>query len=278
MAKRFTDTDIWKKGWFMKLPAKLKLFWKFLCDDCDAAGVWEPNFDTASLFVGETVTEGDLVAFGERVEKIENGKYWLTTFIEFQYSNNLSQKSPAHKKIFQSLIKNRLYDRVFGRVSDTLQEEDKEKDKEEEKEKEEEGGAPEKNHISSIPQPVKPPTNQVVGAGGEIYDAEQAILDRRLHFEAICMKTGKEEHTARDSLHKYHLYLEERERYPLTRKAVLAGFEKWLLNEKQFSANGTHKPASSAQRNSERFASFIEKGKRRFNEFTAASRKENDGA
>jgi hypothetical protein len=136
MAKRFTDNGIWKKGWFMKLPAHLKLFWQYLRDDCDAAGVWEPNFDIASVFVGESISEKDLEVFGDRVEKLTNGKFWLTTFIEFQYNNNLSEKSPAHKPIISSLKKNRLYDRVFNRVSDTLQEKDKEKDKDKEKEQE----------------------------------------------------------------------------------------------------------------------------------------------
>lgn len=138
MAKRFTDNNIWKKSWFMKLPAHLKLFWQFLRDDCDAAGVWEGNFEIASVFVGDKVTEDDLLFYGDRVEKLPNGKYWLTSFIEFQYSSNLSEKSPAHKPILSSLKKNNLFDRVFNRVLDTLQEKDKEKetDKETDKEKE----------------------------------------------------------------------------------------------------------------------------------------------
>ena len=66
----------------------------------------------------------------------------------------------------------------------------------------------------------------------------------QIEFEAICIKTGKDKYSASESLRKYHLYLEEKEQYPKGRKAVFAGFEKWLMNEKKFS-NGTHQQTSN---------------------------------
>lgn len=79
-------------------------------------------------------------------------------------------------------------------------------------------------------------------AGIVCYDAEQEILKNQIEFEKICMTTGAEISAAKQSLRKYHLYLEEKEQYPKGRKAVFAGFEKWLLNEKKFN-NGTHQQA-----------------------------------
>jgi hypothetical protein len=237
--KRFTDTDIWKKEWFMGFPARIKLLWKFITDDCDAAGVWEPNFQMASLFVGEKVTESDLKNFGDRIEKLPNGRYWLTSFIDFQYSGIVSEKSPAHKKIIQSLKKNSLYNRVVNRVcdrvSDTQQEEEEDKDKEEDKEKDkDEGGLGETKVLYD----------------GLCYDAQKSVTDSKIWFDQICMTKNIPEEHARDALRKYHLWLVEKDRYPMSRKQVFAGFEKWLMNEKQFSSNGTHKKSSSGGRGS----------------------------
>ena len=44
MAKRFTDTDKWKKGFIRNLPTKYKLLWLYILDDCNHAGVWETDF------------------------------------------------------------------------------------------------------------------------------------------------------------------------------------------------------------------------------------------
>ena len=49
MAKRFTDTDIWKKKWFRKLPLEIKLLWCYLKDSCDHAGVIEFDAEVISF-------------------------------------------------------------------------------------------------------------------------------------------------------------------------------------------------------------------------------------
>lgn len=79
--------------------------------------------------------------------------------------------------------------------------------------------------------------NSIIGV--VIFDAEKEILKNQIEFERICMVTGKDPITGKESLHKYHLFLEEKEQYPKTKKSVFAGFEKWLINEKQYSKNGT---------------------------------------
>lgn len=134
MAKRFTDTGIWDKEWFMRLPLKHKCLFRFLTEKCDAAGVWEPNWVLASLYIGEPLNESDLLPLNDQIERLDNGKIWLSGFIDFQYGK-LSDKSPAHKPVFKSIEKNNLSNRLFNRVSNTLQEKEKEKDKEEEKER-----------------------------------------------------------------------------------------------------------------------------------------------
>lgn len=72
-----------------------------------------------------------------------------------------------------------------------------------------------------------------------VYNAEDEILKNPIEFERLCMNAGLEISAGKDVLRKYHLYKEEKEQYPMGKKAVFAGFEKWLLNEKKFT-NGTH--------------------------------------
>lgn len=77
------------------------------------------------------------------------------------------------------------------------------------------------------------------------YDAEKEILKNPIAFEQIVLAAKKTDlAAAKISLRKYHLYLQEKEQYPKGRKAVFAGFEKWLLNEHKFSNNGTHQRTS----------------------------------
>lgn len=109
--KRFTATEKWDKEWFRKLPLKHKVLWLYLCDRCDAAGVWEPDFELASFQIGSQVSEDDLALFGDRVEKLSEGKFWLTRFIEFQYQK-LSEDCRGQVNVFSSLKRHSLYDRV----------------------------------------------------------------------------------------------------------------------------------------------------------------------
>lgn len=82
--------------------------------------------------------------------------------------------------------------------------------------------------------------------GVVVYDAEAEILKNQIEFERICLAVGKNPAGAKESLRKYHLYLEEKEQYPKGRKAVFAGFEKWLRNEKNFN-QGNSKPSATTE-------------------------------
>lgn len=142
MAKRFTDTDLWDKDWFMNLPTRLKCLVKYVRDKCDIAGFWSPNWKLASMHIGEEVTENELLSIdsGDQFEKLPDGKILCIGFVCFQYGENLSEKSPVHKKVMSILDKNKIpYIYPINRVLNTLQdkEEDKDKDKEEDKVKEE---------------------------------------------------------------------------------------------------------------------------------------------
>ena len=107
MAKRFTSTEKWDKVWFQELPVRLKCFWQYMTDRCDHAGVWEANYRMASFCIGEEVTEGDLGAFGERVERLGDDKIYLRGFVTFQYGE-LSPRQNCHKSVIKLLEKHNL--------------------------------------------------------------------------------------------------------------------------------------------------------------------------
>lgn len=104
MAKRFIDTELWDKEWFMELSAKHKLLLRFLFDRCDVAGVWSPNWVLASVLLGEKVTKEDLEQLHDQVVLLEDGKVFIPGFIKFQYGK-LSKDCKPHVPIYKLLDK-----------------------------------------------------------------------------------------------------------------------------------------------------------------------------
>lgn len=153
MAKRFADTDIWDKEWFMNLSCKHKCLMKYIFDKCDVAGIWTPNWTLASQQIKEPVTKADLDFVKNQIEELPNGKIFIPDFISFQYGK-LSEKCKPHEKIIQILKKYNLFDRVskgYIYPIHTLQEKDKDKEEEMETEKEEEFGKSE-NLLTIVPK------------------------------------------------------------------------------------------------------------------------------
>lgn len=109
MAKRFSDTDKWKKSFFRGLEAPYKLLWMYVLDDCDIAGVWQVDFEVACIKIGEKVTERTaLELFGDRVVQFDQGKKWfLSDFIFFQYGE-LSDTNNMHRAVTKILRSNNL--------------------------------------------------------------------------------------------------------------------------------------------------------------------------
>lgn len=108
MSKRFTDTEIWQKEWFLKYTLKQKVLIRFLFDNCDVAGVYEPNFTLLSVYIGEKTTEEDILSLNQdklHIIKLANGHFFLVDFISFQYGE-LSENCKPHQPVFKSLQRN----------------------------------------------------------------------------------------------------------------------------------------------------------------------------
>ncbi len=126
MAKRFTDTNKYKKAFMRRLPGAYKLFWDFLYTDCDHCGIWIIDFDIAQRYIGDDMPidkETAIKLFNSdeiRIVEISDGKKWfIMPFIEFQYGH-LSEKNKAHNSIISSLKKYGLIDESLN-LSSPLQ-------------------------------------------------------------------------------------------------------------------------------------------------------------
>lgn len=106
MVKRFTDTEIWNKDWFLELNMKQKLLTKFLFDACDCAGFYQISWFKLKIFFGEEVTKEDFEKL-HFVKFLKEDFIYLENFILFQYKlNSLEELNPsnnAHKGILKRL-------------------------------------------------------------------------------------------------------------------------------------------------------------------------------
>ena len=140
MAKRFTDSDKWKKRWFRKLNNNEKVFWMYLLDQCDHAGIWEVDFELAAYFCGESSDYEIKNTFNKQFIEFDDGKRWfIKDFIEFQYGR-LNEKNRAHLSAIMRLKQFDLLkylDEAYKPLVSPLQEaKDKDKDKDKVKDKE----------------------------------------------------------------------------------------------------------------------------------------------
>jgi hypothetical protein len=110
MAKRFTDTDKWKKGFMKSLSTKYKLLWLYIVDDCNHAGVWETDFEVASIRIGSKISENEAIKhFAEQIRIFDNGDKWfIPKFIDFQYGQ-LNSNSRPHQAVIKLIEKYDLY-------------------------------------------------------------------------------------------------------------------------------------------------------------------------
>ena len=146
MAKRFTDNEKWKKTFFKSLSTVNKLFFLYILDDCDHAGIWHVEPEIASLRIGEKIDiQLAKEELGKHIYEFDNGEKWfIPFFIEFQYGS-LNPSVNAHKSVIDRLKKRNLSEiyqqfincssRVMDKDMDKDKDKDKVKDKEEDKEK-----------------------------------------------------------------------------------------------------------------------------------------------
>jgi hypothetical protein len=144
MAKRFTDTDKYKKPFIRSLKGAYKLFWDYLYHDCNHAGIWIADFEIAQIYLGSDMPinrQEALEVFNKdeiRVIEFDGGSKWfIKPFIDFQYGQ-LNENNRVHKSVIDTLSRHRLIKENKPLTSPLQRAKDKDMDKDKDKEKDKE--------------------------------------------------------------------------------------------------------------------------------------------
>lgn len=108
MAKRFTDSDKWKRPTFRKLPPEFKLLYQYIQDNADHAGLWEEDLELAEFQTGLKKLDSDKVraALAELIVvtcQRDRVRYFLPEFIFEQYGENLNFQNKVHASVIEKL-------------------------------------------------------------------------------------------------------------------------------------------------------------------------------
>ena len=131
MSKRFTATEKWDDSWFCSLVPLDKLFWLYITDKCDSAGLWDVNEPLVKFHLGNEY-HIDPERFDGRIVVLTKDKWFIPKFISFQYGT-LKPECRPHAHVLSVLKKHSLKGYLKG--IDTLKDKDKDKDKDKETEK-----------------------------------------------------------------------------------------------------------------------------------------------
>lgn len=114
MAKRFIDTNIFRKSFIRSLPSSQKLLWIYLFCDCSHAGIWEVDLEVASLFTGCKLKIEDIKALSNKIKFFDHErKIFIPEFIEFQYGK-LRSNNNTHIAVIRDLEK-------YNLINDSLE-------------------------------------------------------------------------------------------------------------------------------------------------------------
>ena len=223
MGKRFTDTDTWKKEWFVNLTPTEKAAWFYLKDSCDGVGVWDINFPLANFILGPGI---DWEIFREKCNGnilcMSESKWWLVDFCDFQYGP-LSPDCKPHKSYINLLTKHNLIQYFtltddgyilkddfipFRYPLDTVQEKEKEIDKEKDKEKEKE--------------PLKAKIEKVG------YGIKQDILLTVAEYDRLVTDYGPE--MTSKAIDYLSNYFEEKPKYRRESKSHNGTIRRWVMD------------------------------------------------
>ena len=150
MSKRYTDTDKWKKIWFRKLKNDHKVFWMYVLDQCDHAGIWEVDFELASYFCNGIKETEIRETFVKQYHEFDDGKRWfIKDFIEFQY-RGLDESNRVHNSVINILKRYGLFKGLIRPLHEAKDKDiykDQAKDQDKDKEK---GKNSKKNQLKKI--------------------------------------------------------------------------------------------------------------------------------
>ena len=171
MGKRFTDTAIWDKEWYRKLLPAEKVAFNYIKDRCDNVGVWCPDTELAEFIIGESVDwEAFLSKLNSNIVVLDNGKWWLSDFCDFQYGE-LTDTCKPHQSYIKLLKKHSLW-KGYVKGIHPLPSRAKEKDKDKEKDKELEKDKDKEKNVAKIDKDTEV-YNSIKGA----FESKHGVFD-----------------------------------------------------------------------------------------------------
>jgi hypothetical protein len=87
MSKRFTDTEKWDRPWFRHLPNTYKLFWIYILDRCDAAGIWYVDMEMARFYLATKIDQNKAIELFQKQIETKVDRWLIKDFIGFQYGS-----------------------------------------------------------------------------------------------------------------------------------------------------------------------------------------------
>ena len=109
MAKRFLDTNLFRKRWIRELDTDMKLFWVYLLTDCDHAGIWDVDVERASFQLNVNLMEVEILeTFNKKIVPFKRDKWFVPKFIEYQYGE-LNDNIRPHQSVIKILEKYKLH-------------------------------------------------------------------------------------------------------------------------------------------------------------------------
>jgi len=155
MAKRFSDSNKWSKPFIRSMKAPYKLLWLFILDECDHAGIWQVDFQTAQIKTGEKLNINEAIrVLGNKIVQVDNGEKWfIVDFVDFQYGQ-LQSNNRVHHSVINILNKYGLIDENLniknqenkGLISPLQGDKDKDMDKDKDKDKDKDPPKPKKKN------------------------------------------------------------------------------------------------------------------------------------
>ena len=136
MAKRFIDTDLFRKPFMRSLEAPYKALWIYLLCECDHAGVWVVELDVAQIRMGLKLDADKVIdKMGGAVVPIGDGSKWyLPDFVAFQYGK-LNPANRVHASVLDRLSSLGIDPENKPLISPLEGAKDKEKDKDKDTQK-----------------------------------------------------------------------------------------------------------------------------------------------
>jgi len=129
MPKRFADSTLLEKSWFLDLSYESKMIWFFLERSCDHAGIWEIDIPRMRRCLGSkqlqldtfldevnrdySKTSGEPEIVNRVMLICNNSKLWMTGFISDQYEkslNGINISIPAIKSVVNRLKDEGIYE------------------------------------------------------------------------------------------------------------------------------------------------------------------------